>query len=141
MTVTATLAHVDGHARPLFVACLTALVLTGAACTRSMSLPSDPRWLGGGCRGTGTDMVIRGAADDPRVSWATTPDGGQRVEIVWPVGYSARFTPQLEVLDSAGVVVARDGDYLTGWCATADTTPGQPVWVEGGPDIRQRGLE
>jgi hypothetical protein len=49
---------------------------------------------------------------------------GQRLELAWPLGYSARFTPRLELLDENGDVVGREGDELTGGCTTAD--PG--VW-------------
>jgi hypothetical protein len=83
-----------------------------------------------GCFGTGTDMVIHGSTNDPRVTWVTTPDGSKRVEIVWPVGYSARFVPALEILDGAGKVVAHEGDHLIGWCRTADTPEGVPIPVQ-----------
>jgi hypothetical protein len=35
--------------------------------------------------------------------------GSKRVRIVWPVGYYARFTPTLEVFDSADHFVAEAG--------------------------------
>lgn len=119
------------------VAIALASLLSLAACastTNAVALPTDPAWHGGGCRGTGTDAVIHGSATDPRVTWVTATDGTHRMEIVWPVGYSARFSPSLEVLDQHGTVVAREGDHLIGWCLTAQH-PEQPIWVEGGNDI------
>jgi hypothetical protein len=111
---------------------LVAAVLL-SACTSQITpaLPVDPQWAGAGCRGTGTDVIIHGSIADPRVTWVTTLDGRQRSEIVWPVGYSARFAPGLEVLDAGGAVVAREGDHLGGWCRTADSPANVPIWVEG----------
>ena len=53
------------------------------------------------------------------------PDG-TRTELVWPVGFSARFRPTLEILDDAGAVIAREGDLVTGGCPMA---PGGEQWV------------
>lgn len=95
------------------------------------SLPVDARWTGHGCRGVGTDVVIHGSAQDPWVTWAMSSETNQRTNIIWPVGYSARFVPALVILEETGKVVAREGDHLGGWCQTADTPPGVPIWVEG----------
>jgi hypothetical protein len=38
--------------------------------------------------------------------------GGLRFDIRWPAGFTARFTPTLEVLDPAGNVVARGGQTV-----------------------------
>jgi hypothetical protein len=78
---------------------------------------------GGGFIG---DIRLRGSPDDPRLVWMVWPDG-HRTELGWPVGYSARFTPRLELLDAAGQVVAHDGTLVTGGCSTADP---QIMWVE-----------
>jgi hypothetical protein len=62
-------------------------------------------------------MTIRGDATDPRFVWEVGPNGG-RQDVVWPAGYTARFTPKVEVLDPSGRVVLRDGDQLPdGGCA------------------------
>lgn len=104
------------------------------ACTSTATavpLPKDPRWKGG-CRGVGTDMIIHGSATDPHVTWATSQDGSQRFEILWPVGYTVRFAPTLQVLDETGKVVAREGDQLTGACgAPEQAAPPPPIWVDG----------
>jgi hypothetical protein len=72
---------------------------------------------GGGFIG---NIRLHGSATDPRLVWMTWPDNG-RIELAWPVGYSARFTPQLELLDDSGHVVGREGTYVTGGCNIADT--------------------
>jgi hypothetical protein len=78
-----------------------------------VSIPAHCRFFGGG-----GFVVLRGNADDPSVTWQTAIDGAGRLEIVWPPGYQARFTPDLEVLDPYGEVIARDGDQVpAGGCA------------------------
>lgn len=81
-------------------------------------------WFGGGqvlCAGVGYvagTAILHGSASDARLVWMSRV--GKRVELGWPVGYSARFTPQLELLDDQGVVVGREGSALTGGCGTVD---------------------
>jgi hypothetical protein len=67
------------------------------------------------CAGVGIDAILRGDATDPRVAWLVN-SLGTRVDVEWPVGYKARFSPKLEVLDAAGTVVLREGDAVTGAC-------------------------
>jgi len=100
------------------------------------TLPVDPGWQGNGCRGTGTDMVIHGSMFDQLVSWVELPEGGGRVNIVWPVGYRARFVPTLEIVDRTGAIVAREGDRLQGWCRNASSPDDAPVHVEGDQVVR-----
>jgi hypothetical protein len=78
---------------------------------------AEPLCAGGGFIG---DIRLHGSASDPRLVWMTWPEKG-RIELAWPVGYSARFTPQLELLDDAGRVVGREGTYVTGGCNIADS--------------------
>ncbi|MDL2336193.1 MAG: hypothetical protein QFC55_09200, partial [Chloroflexota bacterium] len=69
------------------------------------------------CAGTGwvgDGHVLTGSADDSRLVWMMV--GGERKELEFPVGYSARFTPDLELLDENGKVVGREGSTLTGGC-------------------------
>lgn len=50
-------------------------------------------------------------AGDPSKSppaWGIEPDG-RRFEIVWPPGFRARFTPDLEIVDPNGSLIARAG--------------------------------
>ena len=67
------------------------------------------------CAGVGINAIIRGDATDPRVAWLVNTTG-TRLDVVWPAGYKARFSPKLEVLDDTGTVVLRDGDPVTGAC-------------------------
>jgi len=118
----------------------------GGCWTTSPSSPSRPlgpgeRWLpivddhGGQllCGGVGFvgEFRLHGSAADPQLAWMTRPDG-TRQDLVWQVGYSARFTPQLEVLDQHGTVIASEGTLVTGGCGmgTAElvdfTTPRPP---------------
>lgn len=72
------------------------------------------------CAGTGWPAgggVLTGSPSDPRLAWMVY---GTRHELVWPVGYSARFTPKLEVLDARGRVVGHDGDRAIGGCEMGD---------------------
>jgi hypothetical protein len=130
---TLTVRRSDRHA---FGALLAAIVLLGCV---SRPVPTPTRPLGPGeawlpianwtlpdgstllCAGGGFvgDIRLRGAANDPRLAWMVYPDGS-RTELSWPVGYSARFVPRLEVLDGAGRVVGRDGSLVTGGCSTQE---------------------
>jgi hypothetical protein len=71
------------------------------------------------CAGVGLSAVLHGDAADPHVAWLVN-DLGTRIDVMWPPGYRARFTPNLEVLDGSEVVVIRAGDPVTGGCVTAD---------------------
>jgi hypothetical protein len=77
------------------------------------------------CAGTGLvgGFFVHGSPLDPRSAWMTIPDGSRR-ELAWPVGYSARFVPGLEVLDDTGRVIAREGSTVGGGCET----PEHDVW-------------
>jgi hypothetical protein len=73
------------------------------------------------CAGGGFDgVVLHGAADDPAITWIQFPNG-QRDNVIWPKGFGARFTPDLEVIDERGNVVAREGEEPAGGCPM---TPG-----------------
>lgn len=78
-------------------------------------LCAGPREIGGAA------LVLTGSPDDPRVAWMLRL--GQQLELRWPVGYSARFTPKLELMDENDKVVGREGDVALGGC---ETSPG--VW-------------
>jgi hypothetical protein len=129
------------------------LALVVAACAALPSpappnpAPTEPRPLGSGqrwlptfltvtsegvpiaCAGTAFEADLHGSAADPHLAWMIRPDG-RRQELVWPLGYSARFDPALEVLDDRGQVVAREGSLVTGGCPMP---PGDSMWVEFNP--------
>ena len=78
------------------------------------------------CAGVGTVATLAGSPTDPRVAWMVDPMGG-RHEIVWPSGFTARFDPDLVVLDATGKVVYRAGDPINGGCAT--NLEGSPLLI------------
>lgn len=71
------------------------------------------------CAGAAFPGTLHGSPTDVRVVWMTRPAEGP-VELAWPAGYSARFDPDLELLDASGRVVGREGTSVTGGCPTAD---------------------
>ena len=75
-------------------------------------------WL---CAGVGFvgDFVLHGSRSDPRVAWLTGP-GGERRDLAWLAGSSARFAPELEILDPSGRVIAREGSAATGGCGSPE---------------------
>jgi hypothetical protein len=90
-------------------------------------------WLPGNmCAGVGLDAVLRGSRDDPRVVWLEnalplpswySPDPSESTPtVLWPAGYRARFTPNVEIVDASGSVVLRDGDHIDGACANDPDT-------------------
>ena len=94
-------------------------------------LPSDPTLVLGpdatplACAGVGKDAFLRGSVNDARHVWLEDATSHARSELVWPPGFAARFTPDLEVLDATGTVVMRAGYRVTGVCvgAGADWIP------------------
>jgi hypothetical protein len=80
----------------------------------------------GACDGIGLDGVLAGDPTDPRVAWLAVTGGGRR-ELVFPLGFTARFSPDLEILNASGEVAFREGDHIGGGCLTV--VPGMPVLV------------
>jgi hypothetical protein len=117
--------------RPLVA--VTASLALAAACT---SGPTQPPSLAlhtvpysGICAGIGggRDMTIRGDPNDPWLAWEVGPAGG-RLNVWWPEGYTARFNPQLEIVDPTGRVVLHDGDAIAaGACVEGATPSGEPI--------------
>ena len=68
------------------------------------------------CAGVAIGAVLHGATADPRAAWLIDDFSGTRIDVEWPPGYRARFTPNLEVLDGSEVVVLKAGDPVTGGC-------------------------
>ena len=110
---------------------LTAMILavTLVACAATHPLPTIELTL---CRGVGLDGVLRGDVKDPRLGWAevTSNRSGivRRRELVWPIGYTARFAPELEVLDASGRVAFAAGDVIDGGCVTGPGFNG-PLYI------------
>jgi hypothetical protein len=88
-----------------------------------------PGWLSIGCAGVGLDAVVHGDSSDTRLVWLdnrlqlANSQSAARIDVIWPAGYRARFTPQLEILDGMGNVVLREGDAVTGACGWSDGPP------------------
>jgi hypothetical protein len=71
------------------------------------------------CGGVGlVDTRLRGDANDPAVAWLQGQNGP--TSVAFPKGFTARFTPRLEILDESGVVRFRDGDVIDGGCVWGD---------------------
>jgi len=109
------------------------LVLVMAACSPAMPTPdpsspaaapaairlvaTDPRLP---CDWIGFAMVLRGSPQQARPVWLESLDGARRMGTEWPAGYTARFTPGLEVVD--GATVLHEGDLVDGACSTEGDT-------------------
>lgn len=118
-------------------AALMAILLRAVACSASPT-PSSPALPtltsdNGGCRDIGlSGATLAGNPADPRVAWLEFGGGG-RQEIVWPPGFTARFTPQLEILDASGSTVFRAGDSISGGCTAGPADdPGQLLMIRPG---------
>jgi hypothetical protein len=83
---------------------------------------TTPWWFRLMCGGVGLDAVVRGSPNDPHVAWLESRISipgippGTREDVIWPEGYRARFSPNLEILDGWGIVVLRDGERVSGSC-------------------------
>ena len=80
------------------------------------------------CAGTGLiSATLQGDANDPRVAWIEIKDHGTR-GVLFPDSFTARFTPNLEILDASGQVRFRAGDAIDGGCVwgQADLLIGWP---------------
>jgi hypothetical protein len=71
----------------------------------------------------GPPYILQGDEADPRFTWAEFD--GQRYELGWPIGYSARFPNTLQVLNDSGTVVAVAANEYGKICPTADPN----VWL------------
>ena len=116
-----------------------ALAVVLSACGQTYTLPtvqtytlptlaSDDGW----CAEVGYAGFLRGDSGDPRVAWGETETRVNQLvlrrELVWPPGYTARFVPQLEILDASRHVRFVAGDVIRGGCATGQGFSG-PLYV------------
>ncbi len=60
----------------------------------------------------GTTWRVRGDPRDPALVWLQ--HGRRRMSLTWPDGWQARFSPELEILDTTSTVRYREGDRCTG---------------------------
>ena len=67
----------------------------------------------GACAGIDMGTLILAGRPDLQPP-ALARRGSQLIPIAWPGGYRAVFDPALKVLDERGVVVAREGDDMSG---------------------------
>jgi len=90
----------------------TLLLAACGSTTRPLpTLSSD----NGFCRGVGLlNATLAGDPNDPQVAWLAVSSG--RKQTIWPPGFSARFDPNLQVLDAAGRVVFHAGDKIGAAC-------------------------
>ena len=80
----------------------------------------------GSCAGVGLDAELHGDPKDPSIAWLTSllpagdqPDpGADRLEVVWPTGYTAVFDPTLRVIEPTGQTAMQEGDHVDGGCVT-----------------------
>lgn len=117
------------HTIPALIAISLATFVAG--CAHIAVLPtvaSDDGW----CREIGYNGTLHGDPDDPRVAWGETETHVNSVvhrrELVWPPGYTARFTPQVEILDASRHVRYVAGDLIAGGCVTGPGISG-PLYV------------
>jgi hypothetical protein len=102
----------------LMAALVATLALVVAACgPETLSLPTEERTAEQlSCAGIGLDATLAGDASDPRRAWLVQAGSGDRIDVVWPAGYRARFAPAIEVVDAGGNVVMTEGDQVTTAC-------------------------
>jgi hypothetical protein len=112
------------------VAVLGTIALGVAACgPDELPLPTVQRTAEQlGCAGIGLDANLAGDPNDPRRAWLVQAGTGRRIDIVWPTGYRARFTPAIEVLDEGGQVVMTAGNQVTGACVIGGD-PTEPLLI------------
>jgi hypothetical protein len=73
-----------------------------------------PSGLEFACAGVGfSDSVLRGSPVATDAVWLEPLEHpSTTLRVRWPAGFRARFSPELELLDSSGAIVAREADVL-----------------------------
>jgi hypothetical protein len=116
----------------LIVAAGLALTSVSVACSSTpRTLPLPVAGFPDRCRGVGVEATLGGDPSDPRVTWLVSADGSQ-TPLVWPSGWTGRFTPSLEVLDAKGTVRYRQGDAVSAACLAGPAEhPASLLMIEG----------
>jgi hypothetical protein len=121
------------------VGCSTSQEAVSPPPARSLALPTLAT-LPGACAGIGLDDArLAGDPNDPRIVWLSFNAAPGRHELVFRPGFSARFAPDLEVLNAAGIVVAKLGDPIGEACVTGSAGPNDPwliLWPDDSRDSR-----
>lgn len=79
-----------------------------------VTLPAVPSAAPGStriCNDMALAGTLRGDRSDPRGVWLENPSG-QRIDIAWPAGFTARFDTTVSLIGSNGRVVAIAGDLI-----------------------------
>jgi hypothetical protein len=78
----------------------------------------------------GLGGILHGSPTDARLAWLAN-DAGGRTELLWPWGFTARFTPELEVVARDGTVVGRHLQRIEVGGAYDSDTLFRICWVAG----------
>ncbi|HET7829191.1 MAG TPA: hypothetical protein VFL03_06515 [Candidatus Limnocylindrales bacterium] len=88
------------------------------------------------CAGVGMQAFLHGSPTDPRAAWVVSITG-EEIDVLFPPGYTARFTPSLQVVDRTGAIAMEEGDYVYGACVVGDDSlmiaPDETLRLECGP--------
>jgi hypothetical protein len=83
---------------------------------QTFALETAP-WYGRGCAGLAVPSVLHGDPNDPHHVWIEPVTGEpKRLEVLFPPGYTARFSPQLVLMGPDDEVVGREGSRVSGYC-------------------------
>lgn len=97
------------------------IVLVAGGCTTQWALP-EVQTIVNGVRvlcagGTYAEAVtLHGSPNDAALTWIEFASSHERLNVVWPAGYFARFSPTLTVFGPDGRLVAEEGDRVSGGC-------------------------
>ena len=133
--------YVGRSAFAALVPLLAAVVLNVSACAGiAPTYPLPTADWSGVCGGTGIEASLRGDPRDPELTWLEPRTGFEfdepgRRHVVWPAGFSARFSPALEIVDEADEVVMREGDPVEGICGGDLLSPDEiyGIGIDCGP--------
>jgi hypothetical protein len=64
----------------------------------------------------GLDAILHGDAEEDPAVWLEDRLTGERIDLTWPPGTTAVFSPDVEVVLRDGSVFHREGDRIDGAC-------------------------